>query len=313
MAQTTELSAEGNSPRSTVLPSPDRMTSPEGGGSANGAKSDPSKASEPGDSSNVNHEYNEQEGEVTQQKDTKEPESPNGSQTYPHLTPQPQVAGYPPYPSQVTPASPSPATNAVFTDAYGASFLGRQSVGAFMPHSNPFGGHPSPLSPPRPTTAAGATMTANGVPPNSPLFPRLGGAQSTLHPNGFDRVMQQPPSPTLAAAYSSGGYQNYAGASALQQSGSTDESQVTPGGWMDAGYVESATVTPYNQLILNYLVLTELILFEFWQNGFKPVRAKFSPVECSGHAHVCHAHGSSKRWCQGCFLRRRIHVASLGP
>ena len=232
-----------------MLPSPDRTTSgvpsmngnsPDGG-TATGGKLDPARETEAGD--NNNEAYNQQEGENEKQKESKEPESPSQSHSYAHLTPQPQVVGYPPYPSQVTPASPSPtASAAVFTDAYGAAFLRPQSAGpgAFMPHTNPFGGHPSPLSP-RPT-ATPASMTAagggagGGVPPNSPLFPRLSGTQSNLHPNGFDRVMQQqqqPPSPTLA--YSSGGYQSYAGAaSGIGGSGSTDESQVTPGGWMDS-------------------------------------------------------------------------------
>ena len=252
MAQASGLSVEGNSPRSTVIPSPERMTSgapsmngntPEGGSTAagGGGKLDPSREGSTGEGSNVNSDYNEQEGGMPQQKETtKEPESPSQSHTYAHLTPQPQVVpGYATYPSQVTPASPSPGANAVFTDAYGAAFLRPGSAGAFIPHTNPFGGHPSPLSPPRPTSnAAVANMStaAGGVPPNSPLFPRLTGGQSNLHPNGFDRVMPQPPSPTLAYTTAGGAYQSYAGSAghgSLHQSGSTEE--LTPGGWMDGG------------------------------------------------------------------------------
>mmetsp|Transcript_17847 Transcript_17847/g.33891 ORF Transcript_17847/g.33891 Transcript_17847/m.33891 type:complete len:572 (-) Transcript_17847:56-1771(-) len=245
MAQASDLSVEGNSPRSTVLPSPDRTTSgvpsmngnSTDGGTAAGGKLDPAREAEAAD---ANEDYKGQESESVQPKDSKEPDSPSQPNSYGHLTPQPQVVGYPPYPSQVTPASPSPtASNAVFTDAYGAAFLRPQSAGAgaFIPHANPFGGHPSPLSPPRPTTAPGVVNAAGGVPPNSPLFPRLSGNQSNFHPNGFDRVMQ-PPSPTLA--YTTGVYQTYAGAStgmsgSLQQSGSMDESQGTHGGWMDSG------------------------------------------------------------------------------
>ena len=206
------------------------------GGTATGGKLDPDREAETVD---ANEDYKGQESETVQQKESKEPESPSQSNTYGQLTHQPQVVAYPPYPSQVTPASPSPTASAVFTDAYGAAFLRPQSVGAgaFIPHANPFGGHPSPLSPPRPTTAPGvANMNATGgVPPNSPLFPRLSGNQSNLHPNGFDRVMQ-PPSPTLA--YASGGYQSYSStgmSGSLQQNGSMDESQITPGGWMDSG------------------------------------------------------------------------------
>ena len=225
-----------------MIPSPERMTAgapsmngnttPEGGTATGGGKLDASSSREAsqGDGSNVNQAYDEQQGGMQQPKDTKEPESP--SQTYAHLTPQPQIVGYPTYPSQVTPASPSPAANAVFTDAYGGGFLGPRSAGAFIAHTNPFGGHPSPLSPPRPTSG----VAAAGVPANSPLFPRLSGTQSNLNPNGFDRVMPQPPSPTLAYTTAGGGYQAYAGSGgSLQQSGSTDESQMTPGGWMDAG------------------------------------------------------------------------------
>ena len=246
MVQSSDLSIEGNSPRSTVLPSPDRMTSKEEaatsmnanktaeGGETTGDKKSPKEA-EGGKDKTENKEYSEQEGGIMPNESKDSGEYPDAPQTYSHLTPQPQVVGqYPPYPSQVTPASPSPA-NGALTDAYGAAFLRPQSAGAFMPHSNPFGGQPSPLSPPRATTAAGAAMA--GVPPNSPLFPRLssgGGQPSNLHPSGFDRMGQQPPSPTLA--YSAGaGYPTYTSSGSLQQSGSTDESQITPGGWMEVG------------------------------------------------------------------------------
>lgn len=218
---------------------------PEGGSTApdsgSSNKLDPSREgnTEEGSNVNANNNYNEQDGTVPQQEETKEPESPSQSQTYAHLTPQPQVVGYPPYPSQVTPASPSPGPNGVFTDAYGAAFL--RPGTAFMPHTNPFGGQPSPLSPPRPTNAASANVVnaaaTGGVPPNSPLFPRLSaGGQSSLHPNGFERVMPQPHSPTLAYTTPGGGYQSYAGSAghgSLQQSGSAEE--LTPGGWMEGG------------------------------------------------------------------------------
>lgn len=237
MAQSSELSVEGNSPRSTVLPSPGRMTSgasmsgstPDA--ASGGAKLDPSQAPE-GHKETEQSSPNGQDGDIPAQT---EPGSPGQSHPYAHLTPQPHVVGYAPYPSQVTPASPSPGANAaVFPDAYG-SFFRPPSGGAFMPHTNPFGGHPSPLSPPRPTTAA------SGVPPNSPLFPRLSGGQnvSTLHPNGLDRVMQQPPSPTLAYTSVGGGYPGYAGAAvgmngSLQQTGSDESNSGANTVWMDA-------------------------------------------------------------------------------
>lgn len=249
MAQAPGLSVEGNSPRSTVIPSPERMTSGEPsmngntseGSAGGGGKLDPSREANTDEGANVNPKYNEQDGVMPEQKDPKEPGSPPESHMYGHLTPHPPAVGYPPYPSQVTPASPSPGANAVFTDAYGAAFLRPGSAGAFIPHTNPFGGHPSPLSPPRPTSAAAANLAASGgggggVPPNSPLFPRLGGGQSNLHPNGFDRVMPQPPSPTLAYTTPGGTYQTYGastGPGSLNQSGSTEE--LTPGGWMGDG------------------------------------------------------------------------------
>jgi hypothetical protein len=258
MVHSSELSVEGNSPRSTVLPSPARITaaggahsssmsepeksgsSPSGGAVQAAKKSDPDQTK-----GNQGRDGSEKKGD-TKSKGT---ESPHQTQSYvDQLTPQPQGGAgvqYPTYPSQVTPASPSPGPNAVFTDAYGAAFLRPQSGGggAFIPHSNPFGQQQaSPLSPPR------ATVMASGMPPNSPIFPRLSGVPpSNLHPNGLERVMgqpqQTPASPTLAYTTSSAGaaYVNYASAASggmtaatLQSMASTDESQLTPGGWMDA-------------------------------------------------------------------------------
>lgn len=267
MVESLEFSVEGNSPRSAVLPTPDRMTAggapmnepeksstpPEGGAAQTAKKLDPDQGeATQGQRGADKKNYDAQKGNGK----SEEPESP-AEQTPPYgtqLTPQPQGGGsgggqYPHYPSQVTPASPSPAPTAVFTDAYGAAFLRPQSGGggAFMPHSNPFGQQQaSPLSPPRPT------VMASGIPPNSPLFPRLSGGQPTnLHPSGLERAMgqpqQAPASPTLAYTTTSAAgattYANYASAAAgtggmtattLQSTVSTDESQLTPGGWMDA-------------------------------------------------------------------------------
>lgn len=231
-----------------MLPSPDRMTSgassmstknPDGTPGAGNHESPSEAEATQGHNVTEHATPNYQEGDVEHEAETQEPGSPGQAHSYAHLTPQPQVVNYGPYPTQVTPASPSPgASAAVFPDAYG-SFFRPPSAGAFMPHTNPFGGHPSPLSPPRPTTAAAATVS--GVPPNSPLFPRLSGTQnvSTLHPNGLDRVMQQPPSPTLAYTTVGAGYQGYATANVgmngnLQQTGSDESATGTPGGWMDA-------------------------------------------------------------------------------
>jgi hypothetical protein len=220
---------------------------PEGGAEQTVEKLDPNKTQKVQGQGNADTKSHEaQKGDVK----SKEPESPKQTQSYgDQFTPQPQGevgTQYPPYPSQVTPASPSPAPTAAFTDAYGA-FLRPQSGGggAFVPHSNPFGQQQaSPLSP------TSATVMAAGIPPNSPIFPRFSGGQpASLHPSGLDRVMgqtqQTPASPTLAYTATSAGvaYANYASAVAatggvtsttLQSTTSTDESQLTPGGWMDA-------------------------------------------------------------------------------
>lgn len=181
------------------------------------------------------------EATSTDQKESKEPESPSQTHAYSQLTLQPQM-GYSPvaYPSQVTPAPPSPAGGAVLTDGYG-SFFRPPSAGAFMPHSNAFGGHhQSPLSPPRPTTAVAAIP--GGVPPKSPLFPRLNGPPSALHPGSLDGShglyqQQQPPSPTLAFSAMGGMHPSYASATlggSVQGTNSMEESgSATPGGWVD--------------------------------------------------------------------------------
>jgi hypothetical protein len=241
-----EISVDANSPRSTLLLSPSDRITPPAAMNGSTAAADGGTGVTMGKGESVAVEGPEggipadgsKEVTPTEPKESKEPESPNPTHAYSQFTLQPQM-GYSPgaYPSQVTPASPSPAGGAVLADGYG-SFFRPPAAGAFMPHSNAFGGHPSPLSPPRPTAATAAMP--RGVPPNSPLFPRLNGPPSALHPvpgslDGSHGL--QPPSPTLAYSAMGGMYPSYASATlggSLQPTNSMEESgSVTPGGWVD--------------------------------------------------------------------------------
>lgn len=115
-----------------------------------------------------------------------------------HLTPQPGQGYYPlGYQSQVTPEPPSPAGPGASAVYDMGSFF--QQPAAFAPHNSPFVPQ-TPLSPRR--TAAMA-----GIPPASPLFPRVSTSGATgLMPagTGIDhrimdghRVAGAPPSPSV--------------------------------------------------------------------------------------------------------------------
>ena len=115
-------------------------------------------------------------------------------QGYPaHLTPQQPGQGYYPlgYQSQVTPEPPSPAGPGAAVYDVGSFF---QQHGAFQQHNSPF--VPGTPSSPRRTAAMG------GIPPASPLFPRVNTAAGAagLVPTGSgidQRIMGAPPSPSV--------------------------------------------------------------------------------------------------------------------
>ena len=121
------------------------------------------------------------------------PQPPSYSQGYPpHLTPQQAGQGYYPlgYQSQVTPEPPSPGGPGATVYDVGSFF---QQQGAFQQHNSPF--VPGTPSSPRRAAAMG------GIPPASPLFPRVSTAAGTagLVPGtGIDqRIMGAPPSPSV--------------------------------------------------------------------------------------------------------------------
>lgn len=118
-------------------------------------------------------------------------------QGYPaHLTPQPGQGYYPlGYQSQVTPEPPSPAGPGANVYDVGSFF---QQPAAFAPHNSPFVPQ-TPLSPRR-------TAAMGGIPPASPLFPRVStatGAAGLMPGSGIEqRIMDghragAPPSPSV--------------------------------------------------------------------------------------------------------------------
>jgi hypothetical protein len=128
-----------------------------------------------------------------------------------HLTPQPGQGYYMGYgQSQVTPEPPSPAGPGAAIYDMGSFF---QQPAAFAPHNSPFV-PATPLSPRR--TAAMA-----GIPPASPLFPRVSNTGATgLMPTGAGGLMDAhrggaPPSPAVPYLSPPLGpnsmYQNYNG------------------------------------------------------------------------------------------------------
>lgn len=132
----------------------------------------------------------------------------------------PLNSGYYAY-AQSTPEPPSPATQ--------GGAVGVYDVGSFMQqaYSSPFGGPNTPLSPPRATT----TVNMGGVPPASPLFPRVNnglGQQPGVmdSTNGQHQVGPTPSSPNLpymTAPFGTGMYQGYPVATIGSQSGSSDD------------------------------------------------------------------------------------------
>jgi len=120
----------------------------------------------------------------------------------PHETPQQTYyGGY--VNSQVTPESPSPnSSNGRGTSYNGGSFFQPQPAGGFQssPFTNdahPYGGAPSSQPPSSPT------QTMGGIPPASPLFPRMP-MRTYLNP-GSDTGVNQGISPVPSAYGSSGG------------------------------------------------------------------------------------------------------------
>lgn len=112
-------------------------------------------------------------------------------QGYPtHLTPQQAGQGYYGYQSQVTPEPPSPGGPGANVYDVGSFF---QQQGTFQQHNSPF--VPGTPSSPRRAAAMG------GIPPASPLFPRVStaaGAAGLVPGAGIDqRLMGAPPSPSV--------------------------------------------------------------------------------------------------------------------
>lgn len=147
-------------------------------------------------------------------------------QGYPaHLTPQPGAGYYLGYgQTQVTPEPPSPAGPGPAVYDVGSFF---QQPAAFA-HNSPFGVPQAPLSPRR-------SGGMGGIPPASPLFPRVSTAAGTagLMPSGAgieQRPGGAPPSPSVPAYLSpplgpSAMYQGYPGNGIGNQGDSPDELQ----------------------------------------------------------------------------------------
>ena len=240
------------SPRSTVVPvsaSPGLRTKSktmtQGGVQTTEGAAEPKKGDGDANGANGNkdHPGDSKESPAAEQKEDKndkkeeggmsptpQPQSNSYLQGYPaqHLTPQPN-AGY--YlgvgygQSQVTPEPPSPAGPGVTVYDVGSFF---QQPAAFA-HNSPFGMPQAPLSPRR-------SGGMGGIPPASPLFPRVSaaGAAGLVPGPGIDqRPGGAPPSPSVPYLSPPLGpntmYQNYPGNGMGNQGDSPDDIP----GWND--------------------------------------------------------------------------------
>lgn len=179
------------------------------------------------------------------------------SASYPHalpanLTPQ-QHGYYVAYQSQITPESPSPNLNGTSIYDVGATFLQQPGFhpNAFPPHhysGNTSQGHGAGQAP-----ASPSQTSMGGIPPASPLFPRMTGqAMGYLDPHGMmdvHRGTPVSPSPAYispALGPTGGMYLGMGGYNGHTPTDTNNENAEDASGWNDgrnsqgAGYIHSS-------------------------------------------------------------------------